>query len=610
MFHSVRPRMTFVSYAQNYEDVMLRRALRGVDQGFYIDVGANDPNLHSVTKAFYLEGWRGINIDPVPACVRRLQAERSRDITLPLAAGAASGSVTLYEIPDTGLSTIDPSVAEQHRAAGYPVRTMDIGVRTLSSICAEYVTGEIHFLKIDVEGAEKDVLLGLDLMRWRPWIIVVEAMAPMAQHPTHQEWEALILSGRYRFAYADGLNRYYIAEEHAELSGAFDYPPNVFDDFTVVACRESQQRAEAAERRAESAERSLRRAEQDVAKTEAVAADLAGQVRDLRQRLASEAVASQSVAEHLRERETQLDLVYRSRSWRITAPLRKLSIRVRRVVRHDARPNTDDTAAQDRAAGVPTIFIECTHTYHSDVNTGIQRVVRNVVRHARDAGAALGYKVVPVILSDDRLVEADIANVLRDKVAEAESAPDAPIAAVNEVPHNGFRGFVVRASRPVWRFALRSITKILPSPRVHRFVYAPPCQPGLSRLLLQLLRYVGWRSTRLRALSSPPARHVGLDERSVRAGDILLLLDSSWSTPPWPAVRRFKERGGRIAGVIYDLIPVTHPHTCVPELVRVFGAWLANYMALADASFGISRTTSQQLAAHFAEMAPGRVAAP
>jgi hypothetical protein len=30
----------FISYAQNYEDVMLFRALKNINQGFYVDVGA------------------------------------------------------------------------------------------------------------------------------------------------------------------------------------------------------------------------------------------------------------------------------------------------------------------------------------------------------------------------------------------------------------------------------------------------------------------------------------------------------------------------------------------------------------------------------------------
>ena len=44
--------MPFVSHAQNFEDVMLWRALGDVKQGFYVDVGAADPVDMSVTKAF------------------------------------------------------------------------------------------------------------------------------------------------------------------------------------------------------------------------------------------------------------------------------------------------------------------------------------------------------------------------------------------------------------------------------------------------------------------------------------------------------------------------------------------------------------------------------
>ncbi len=60
------PLPAFTSYAQNFEDVMLWRALRHIDQGYYIDVGAWSPELDSVTKAFYEHGWHGINVEPNP----------------------------------------------------------------------------------------------------------------------------------------------------------------------------------------------------------------------------------------------------------------------------------------------------------------------------------------------------------------------------------------------------------------------------------------------------------------------------------------------------------------------------------------------------------------
>ena len=53
-----------ISWAQNLEDVMLARAFKGTARGYYVDVGAYDPVIDSVTRHFYEAGWHGINIEP------------------------------------------------------------------------------------------------------------------------------------------------------------------------------------------------------------------------------------------------------------------------------------------------------------------------------------------------------------------------------------------------------------------------------------------------------------------------------------------------------------------------------------------------------------------
>jgi FkbM family methyltransferase len=224
--------MTFISYAQNNEDVLLWRALGHIEGGFYIDVGANDPVEDSVTKAFYDAGWSGINIEPLPSLHQALLDARARDINLALACGAAEGELTLYDIPAAhGWASAAPAVAEAHRAEGLEVAELTVPVRTLAAICAEHVKGHVHFLKIDVEGFEGEVLRGMDFARWRPWVLVIEATLPNSRVCAHGAWEYLVDRQRYRFAWFDGLNRYYVAEEHDELMAAFGVQPNVFDDF-------------------------------------------------------------------------------------------------------------------------------------------------------------------------------------------------------------------------------------------------------------------------------------------------------------------------------------------------------------------------------------------
>lgn len=217
----------FISYAQNFEDIRLWRILKTVENGFYIDVGANDPTLDSVTKAFYDLGWSGINIEPMPSFYEALYQQRPRDTNIQCVAGASYGELTLFGIDGTGLSTLDPKLAQMHMSAGRNVQSQTVQSRTLSSICEEHVKGRpIHFLKIDVEGHEEAVLRGMDFSRWRPMLILVET--PWNRDHT---WESLITDAGYQPVLFDGLNTFYIAEEHQAFKATFDIPPCILDDF-------------------------------------------------------------------------------------------------------------------------------------------------------------------------------------------------------------------------------------------------------------------------------------------------------------------------------------------------------------------------------------------
>lgn len=224
--------MKFISYAQNYEDVILWRALKSIQNGFYVDIGANHPSIDSVTKAFYQKGWRGINIEPVSTWFELIQEDRPEDINLQVAVSSSAGTLDFFEVVNTGLSTTNFAFAEQHiEQKGYKVIDYEVPCRTLTDICNEHEVNDIHFLKIDIEGCEKEAIEGIDFSTIRPWVLLIEATLPNTQIADHEAWEHLILEADYDYVYFDGLNRFYVAKEHSELKEAFGVPPNFWDDF-------------------------------------------------------------------------------------------------------------------------------------------------------------------------------------------------------------------------------------------------------------------------------------------------------------------------------------------------------------------------------------------
>ncbi|HFI5323740.1 TPA: FkbM family methyltransferase [Serratia liquefaciens] len=236
--------MSFISYAQNLEDVVLWKALKNVENGFYIDVGANDPIVDSVTRSFYNQGWRGINIEPILGHFNELVADRPQDINLNCALNESAGELKIWECEVRGWATLDKEVADTHEAEGYKGQWHNVAVRTLADVCAEFSPENIHFLKIDVEGLELSVLKGNDWDKYRPWVVVVESTFPNTQIETHSDIEDLLIDKNYLFAYADGLNRFYVSTEHKELLPSLKYPPNVFDDYQTFSEFTALQNAE------------------------------------------------------------------------------------------------------------------------------------------------------------------------------------------------------------------------------------------------------------------------------------------------------------------------------------------------------------------------------
>jgi FkbM family methyltransferase len=175
------------------------------DGGFFVEAGANDG--YRVSNTYYFEkmrGWSGLLVEPVPELAAECRRNRRGPVVEAALVTTAVPGATV-ELHFAGLmSTVtgvfgDPAATAAHVAQGLAVQglkesyRLQVPARTLTAILDEAkIAREIDLLSLDIEGGELAALRGLDLARFAPRFVCVEARA-------RGEIDAL-LAGRYRVA--------------------------------------------------------------------------------------------------------------------------------------------------------------------------------------------------------------------------------------------------------------------------------------------------------------------------------------------------------------------------------------------------------------------------
>ena len=175
--------------------------------GYFVDVGANDPQMWS--QSFHLEslGWTGVLVEPQPDLAERLRETRKAKVYAVACSSAANAGKTmaLYLAGIYSSLAADLSIATVR-----PEGAVDVPVMTLDAVLADAgAPGRIDFLSIDVEGHEIDVLSGLDLARWRPRLILIEDLV------LNLDLHRLLVARGYKWARRTGLNSWYVPADSA-----------------------------------------------------------------------------------------------------------------------------------------------------------------------------------------------------------------------------------------------------------------------------------------------------------------------------------------------------------------------------------------------------------
>lgn len=213
IYHKVARGFFGGSYSQQGEDLFMAKLLKKKN-GFYVDIGANDPDRFSNTKLFYKKGWSGINIEPDADLFKKLSHHRERDINLNIGIGEERSNLVFYQLVPHTLSTFskedaDTSVRQGFRLLG----TVSVPVERLEDVLSREADGrEIDFMSIDTEGFDMQVLRSNNWERFRPRLICIESVVHTLDGKNNQkqdEHEQYLTALGYEKIFDNGLNSIY-----------------------------------------------------------------------------------------------------------------------------------------------------------------------------------------------------------------------------------------------------------------------------------------------------------------------------------------------------------------------------------------------------------------
>ena len=212
------------SYSAEGADLIINSILRDVDQGFYLDIGANHPSRFSNTYKLYEQGWCGVAVDGNEIFSREWQELRPRDIFLTALVSDRKKEVEFIIFEENTLSSIDPSTQERYlsrmkKRGSSSHKSMKRFTTTTQDICNLHAPNkEINLLCVDVEGEDLNVLKGLDLEYTKPGLIVVEAKNCSLSSFKGNEIFLLLESHGYRLIAKTPLDSFFVFPNKPYLS--------------------------------------------------------------------------------------------------------------------------------------------------------------------------------------------------------------------------------------------------------------------------------------------------------------------------------------------------------------------------------------------------------
>ncbi len=168
-----------MSFSQNGEDLILWQifSMLGIQQPFYLDIGAHHPKNMSNTMLFYFLGANGINVEPDPRLFTEFPQHRARDLNLNIGIGVEAGTFDFYRMRESSLNTFSLQEAQrlQDEEGIAIVDILNIPVKSINQLLSD-ANRPVDLLSLDTEGNDYTILKDLNFTKFRPATICVETL--------------------------------------------------------------------------------------------------------------------------------------------------------------------------------------------------------------------------------------------------------------------------------------------------------------------------------------------------------------------------------------------------------------------------------------------------
>lgn len=169
-----------MGYSQFGDDDYLLTLFDTSFKGTCIEVGSAQPIYGNNTYLLEQQGWTVYCIEPNPKLIERLKPLRQRVFQFAIGRENLDNVdftiCTLHDGNQEAISSlkVDKKLLENHSQYSPTLNNIKVNLRSLKTFIEENNIPNVDLISIDTEGTELDVLIGLDLVKYRPKVFVIE----------------------------------------------------------------------------------------------------------------------------------------------------------------------------------------------------------------------------------------------------------------------------------------------------------------------------------------------------------------------------------------------------------------------------------------------------